>query len=119
MSDLERENEALRARIAELHALYAPTPTAELAVTRAPIHDHDPSSPVSSTFVALTSEDPMEALYPPPPELVDAVRRYHVAQRDDLLRRVAEIEALLGFVQVADELAVRVSKLEAFTGVKG
>lgn len=75
-----------------------------------------PDPRLREEVVGAVTRAPMEALYPPP-ELVDAVRRYHVAQREDLLRRVAEIESLLGFVQVADELAVRVSKLEAFTGV--
>lgn len=55
---------------------------------------------------------------PPPPEIIEAVRQFHIAQREDLLRRVAAIEALLGFVDVADGLAVRVARLESFCGVK-
>ena len=54
----------------------------------------------------------------PPPELVIAVKRFYVQQREELLRQVAEIEAFIGFVETSDNLAVRIAKIEAFLGVK-
>jgi len=56
----------------------------------------------------------------PPPELVDAVVRYYDEERSTLLRKVANLETLLGFIRDdAQPLSVRVSRLEAFCGVKG
>ena len=45
--------------------------------------------------------------------------RYLAAKRDELQRQVSEIESFLGFAVQAEDLAVRVAKLEAFVGLKG
>lgn len=75
----------------------------------------DESEPRAPEVVEPMREDP-------PPELVEAVVRHYVEARADLQRRVASIEAILGFIHEADDaraLAVRVAKLEAFVGIKG
>lgn len=38
-------------------------------------------------------------------------------QRDALVKQVAEIESLLGFVESADDLGMRVARLERFVGI--
>ena len=50
--------------------------------------------------------------------IVDVARTYVVKRRAELLERVHAMEAFLGFVEVAGELATRVAKLERFTGMK-
>mgnify|MGYP001604594956 CR=1 FL=1 len=50
---------------------------------------------------------------------MEAMRRYYVAQQNDLTRQILQIELFLGFVEQADNLAVRVAKLEKFVGLKG
>lgn len=47
----------------------------------------------------------------------DALVAQLKAQRDELLARVADIEALLGFVATASDLSVRVAALERFVGI--
>ena len=54
----------------------------------------------------------------PPDDLAREVRAYYALLKEDLERRVAEIEVFLGFTEAAEDLAVRVAKLEAFVGVK-
>lgn len=39
------------------------------------------------------------------------------AEKADLLRRVGDIEELLGFIDESGSLSQRVAKLEAFTGI--
>ncbi len=83
--------------------------------------------------IALTIEDaPTQDLPPDPPPLVstpvqtsapstrDAVTeasRYLAGRRAELLSEVGEIESFLGFANQADDLAVRVAKLERFLGL--
>ena len=38
-------------------------------------------------------------------------------QRDAMVRQVSEIESLLGFIESADDLGVRVARLERFVGI--
>ena len=45
---------------------------------------------------------------------IEEVKRFIIGQRDELQQRVAELEGLLGFISTADDLAVRVSRLEIF-----
>lgn len=56
---------------------------------------------------------------PIPTEAPDmaAVRAYYVSLQAELTRRVSEIETFLGFAEGVDALAVRVAKLEHFTGL--
>lgn len=72
------------------------------------------SIPSTVTFTA-------DAIPRPPfgegPPQIDAVKEYFTKQRDELVGRIAQIESLLGFVDVADDLAVRVAKLERFVGI--
>lgn len=53
----------------------------------------------------------------PPAEIVN-VRAFYEAQRLDYMKRVADIEIFLGFVEASDDLSVRVSRLENFLGIK-
>ena len=48
-----------------------------------------------------------------------AVTHYWEARRTDLERQVSEIEEFIGFITVSEALAVRVSKIEQFLGLKG
>lgn len=52
-----------------------------------------------------------------PPNMV-AVRAYFSDLQIQLARRMSDIETFLGFVESSEALAVRVSKIEAFLGVK-
>lgn len=54
----------------------------------------------------------------PPRHMIELTRQYYVGQRERLLQQVAEIEAFLGFVEVSDNLSVRIAKIELFLGVK-
>lgn len=63
---------------------------------------------------------------PPPqttaPSTRDAVTqasRYLAERRDELKREINDIESFLGFANQADDLAVRVAKLERFLGLSG
>lgn len=56
---------------------------------------------------------------PPLPSDIDDLKQFLLAQRDSLTQRVQEIESQLGFIVSADELAVRVAKIELFLGIKG
>jgi hypothetical protein len=49
-----------------------------------------------------------------PPMDISEVQLLLVAQRHALTARVSEIESLLGFITTADDLAVRVARLENF-----
>jgi hypothetical protein len=53
-------------------------------------------------------------LVQPSDELLKALS----SQRDDLIKRVGDVEALIGFVVSGDELSVRVAKIELFLGVR-
>lgn len=60
--------------------------------------------------------------YPPPPPLPatdDAIIALLKKRRDDMTARVNAIESLLGFVESAGDLAVRVAKIERFLGMQG
>lgn len=52
-----------------------------------------------------------------PPDMA-AVREYFSALQVDLSRRLTAIEVLFGFIESTEALAVRLSKLEAFVGIK-
>lgn len=53
------------------------------------------------------------------PSTIEETRIYFSAMRADLVSRVAELEALLGFIEGSDDLAVRVAKLEKFCKISG
>jgi chaperonin cofactor prefoldin len=53
----------------------------------------------------------------PPPELMAELKRYYAETRAELQQQITEIETFLGFVDHSGDLAVRVAKLEAFTGI--
>lgn len=53
-----------------------------------------------------------------PADVMQVVRAHLSEQKQELLERVKELEDFLGFVDVAGDLAVRVGKLEQFTGIK-
>lgn len=55
---------------------------------------------------------------PPDPPDMEAVRAYFSALQVDLAKRVTAIEVFFGFLESTEALAVRVAKLEAFTGIK-
>ena len=52
-----------------------------------------------------------------PADVMTVVRDHLTEQKAALLARVEELEAFLGFVDAAGDLAVRVGKLEHFTGI--
>ena len=52
-----------------------------------------------------------------PTDVMSVVRAHLTEERDSLTARVAELETFLGFIDVAGDLAVRVGKLEHFTGI--
>lgn len=58
------------------------------------------------------------ARYAPTPDDVAAMQRYFIDRRDELVREVGEIEAMIGFVVQSDDLARRVAKIEQFLGIK-
>lgn len=60
-----------------------------------------------------------EVVDEPPPELIDALVRHYTAKRLELERQIANMEQFLGFLEVSNNLAVRVAKLEQFLGLKG
>lgn len=96
----------------------------ETIVTPAPVPDTERPPNGEGLIDVPPPDHPIEVIdraptSDPPPELVDAVVAHFTRQRDDLLRRVANIETLLGFVTPEDaELAVRVAKLERFCGLR-
>ena len=63
---------------------------------------------------------PAVGVQPPaadPPDM-EAVRAYFTAMQLDLAKRLSAIELFFGFIESTEALAVRVSKLEAFVGIK-
>lgn len=66
--------------------------------------------------MTIVTPDPQPA--PPDPPDMAAVRDYYTALQIDLERRISEIELFLGFMAGTAALAVRVAKLESFTGIK-
>jgi hypothetical protein len=73
--------------------------------------------PDQPPLVVSARPAPQQPRQPPSPADMDMMRRYFTDQRDQLKLRVTALESLLGFVESADDLAVRVAKLEQFTGV--
>lgn len=71
-------------------------------------HDHDD---------LCVPEPPPPIPDPPPAELIEMVRAYYVAQRAELLQRVADLEVFLGFIVTNQDLAIRIARLEAFTRI--
>lgn len=67
---------------------------------------------------AETIVTPDVQVAPPDPPDMEAVRAYFSALQVDLTNRVRSIESFLGFTEGVEALAVRVAKLEAFTGIK-
>lgn len=53
------------------------------------------------------------------PATIEETKIYFSQMRADLMARVGELEALLGFIESADELAVRVGRLEKFCKIAG
>jgi hypothetical protein len=53
-----------------------------------------------------------------PSDVIAEATRQLGAQRDELMRRVTAIEGFLGFAEHANDLAVRVAKIELFLGLK-
>lgn len=80
-----------------------------------------PVAPVVDAATIDTAELPKQvvAQIVPTDAEIEAVRAYFALLRTSLHERVAEIETFLGFVEVEGDLAVRVGKLEHFTGLKG
>lgn len=52
-------------------------------------------------------------------QLAAVMRVHYTKRREELLAAVRDIEDLLGFIEVEGDLAVRVSKLQRFTGTGG
>ncbi|HKW09196.1 MAG TPA: hypothetical protein VJO33_02385 [Gemmatimonadaceae bacterium] len=67
---------------------------------------------------ALQPRQPPEVQPVPTPPDIAALRAYFMELRAALMTQVAAIEELLGFIDVGDDLAVRVAKLEKFVGLK-
>jgi hypothetical protein len=65
----------------------------------------------------LANRPAAEAPPPDPRVAVTDATRYLSEQRAHLLEQVSSIEKFLGFAQQADDLAVRVAKLEKFLGI--
>lgn len=55
----------------------------------------------------------------PPPELIDALVKHYANKRVLLEMQIAQMERLLGFIEISAELSVRVARLEQFLGLKG
>lgn len=51
------------------------------------------------------------------PSMVE-VRHYYEIMQIDYVRRAGEIEKFLGFMESAEDLGVRLARLETFVGVK-
>lgn len=79
------------------------------------------SAPIAPLTAADTDPPPKQvaAVVVPTDAEIEAVKTYFALLRSSLLERVAEIESTLGFFEVEGDLAVRVGKLEHFTGIKG
>lgn len=76
--------------------------TAEAEVVPVPVSANDP--------IDLSESDIT-------PAMIDAVRTYYELQRFVLQQRIADMEKMLGFIEVEGDLAARVAKLERFTGI--
>lgn len=91
---------------------------------------------LSAPLTPLTAADTPTSDVAPPPQAsapdklvataivptdaeIEAVTAYYSLLRGQLLQRVADIESFLGFLDVEGDLAVRVGKLERFTGIQG
>jgi hypothetical protein len=72
----------------------------------------NPLAPPPSAAPTPEPEPPRRAA--PTPDAVTETHRYYAELREDLLRRVGELEQFFGFAAQAEELAVRVAKLESF-----
>jgi hypothetical protein len=55
----------------------------------------------------------------PAPDVLSEVRTYYELMRVDYARRIAEVEAFLGFAQDSEALGSRLHKVEAFLRIKG
>lgn len=64
--------------------------------------------------IATRSPEISEA---PTPDTLTEVREYYMLLREDYTRRMAEIEAFLGFAADQEGLGTRLHKVEAFLGI--
>lgn len=80
--------------------------TAEVVVDPPPFTIDPPPFPVS-----------VPATVPPTPADIEATKQFLMVQRDALTNQVVQIEILLGFIASADDLAVRIARVERFLGI--
>jgi ribosome-binding protein aMBF1 (putative translation factor) len=71
--------------------------------------EREPEESQARHFRAALLEDP---------EIVNEVKHYLALQQIDYTNRISEIEAFLGFAQSCEGLGARLSKVEAFLGIK-
>jgi hypothetical protein len=68
--------------------------------------------------VPIEDTDPSAAAAPAP-DMLSEVQQYYDLLHREYTRRVAEIEAFLGFVTQSESLGTRLARVEAFLKIKG